>query len=130
MPRAATAPGALLKGGIRVPRVSEEERRPLILWPVYFEASKSRSEGRKVPAHLAVKKVTAEAVLKAAKAAGYEAELDPNAKHPACWFESSGRVLVRTNEKKTVVLRKVALQLKRVCAESEKRKEEKRPRKR
>jgi signal recognition particle subunit SRP19 len=96
------------------------ERRPLVLWPVYFEAGKSRSEGRRVPAHLAVKGVTAEAILKAAKAAGYEAEFDPNAKHPAHWFDNSGRVLVRTGEKKTVVLRKVALQLKRICAESEK----------
>jgi signal recognition particle subunit SRP19 len=101
--------------------VSGEERRPLVLWPVYFEAGKSRSGGRRVPVHLAVKGVTAEAVLKAAKAAGYDAELDPNAKHPACWFESSGRVLVRTGEKKTVVLRKVALQLKRLYAEAERK---------
>jgi len=108
----------------------EGERRPLVLWPVYFEASKSRSGGRRVPAHLAVRGVTAEAVLKAAKAAGYEAELDPNAKHPAYWFESSGRVLVRTDERKTSVLRKVALQLKRMYAESEKGKKEERPRKR
>lgn len=90
------------------------ERRPLVLWPVYFEAGKSRSEGRRVPVHLAVKGVTAEAVLKAAKAAGYEAEFDPNAKHPAHWFDSSGRVLVRTSQRKTEVLRRVALELKRM----------------
>ena len=85
-----------------------------MLWPAYFEASRGRGRGRKVPAHLAVKGVTAEAILKAAKAAGYEAEFDPDAKHPACWFESSGRVLVRTNQRKTEVLRRVALELKRM----------------
>ncbi len=93
-------------------------RRPLVVWPVYFEAGKSRSEGRRVPAHLAVKGVTAEAILKAAKAAGYEAELDPNAKHPACWFESSGRVLVRTSQRKAEVLKRIALELKRMQSQT------------
>ncbi len=87
-----------------------EERR-LVLWPVYFDKAKSRSEGRRVPLELAVEKPTAELIRKAAEKAGYKAELDPNAAHPATWFEYRGRVFVYTNERKTEVLRKVAAQL-------------------
>lgn len=89
-----------------------------MLWPIYFDADRSRSGGRKVPLHLAVKGVTAEALLKAARAAGYDAVLDPSAKHPASWFESSGRVLVRTSERKSAVLKRVALELKRMSSEA------------
>ena len=88
--------------------------RKIVLWPVYFDANKSRGEGRKVPLHLAVKGVTADLVLKAAKAAGYMAELDPDAKHPATWFESSGRVFVYSDEPKTVILKRVAEQLRKL----------------
>ncbi|MCS7104157.1 MAG: hypothetical protein NZ954_01140 [Thermofilaceae archaeon] len=94
-----------------------EERRPIVLWPVYFEAGKSRSKGRRVPVHLAVKGMTAEELLKAARAAGFQADLDSKAKHPSHWFESSGRVLVFTREKKSTVVRKVAVQLKSMKAE-------------
>lgn len=88
--------------------------KKLVLWPVYFEASKSRGQGRRVPARLAVASVSAEDLLKAARAAGYEAELDSGAKHPATWFEGSGRVFVTTDEPKTVVIRKVAEQLRKM----------------
>jgi len=91
-----------------------EERRPVVLWPIYFEATRSRSRRRRVPLSLAVRGVTAEDVLRAAVAAGYRAELDPSSKHPAAWFESSGRVLVYTEERKSVVLRKVGEQLRRL----------------
>lgn len=97
------------------------DRRPLVLWPVYFEASRARSMGRRVPLTLAVKGVTAEELLKAARAAGYNAELDSEAKHPAAWFESSGRVLVRVEEPKALVLRRVAEQLRRMRSGSVKR---------
>lgn len=61
--------------------------------------------------------MTAEEVLRAAQAAGYSAELDGKAKHPAAWFESSGRVLVYTSERKSTVLRRVAEQLKKLKTE-------------
>ncbi len=88
--------------------------KKLVLWPVYFDASRSREQGRRVPARLAVTPVSAEDLLKAARAAGYEAELDSEAKHPATWFESSGRVFVTADEPKTVVIRRVAEQLKKM----------------
>lgn len=92
-----------------------------MLWPIYFEASRSRSARRRVPLHLAAKGVTAEDVLRAAQAAGYNAELDSKAKHPSAWFESSGRVLVYTSDRKSAVLRKVAEQLKRLKSETPRR---------
>ncbi len=92
-----------------------------MLWPVYFDASRSRSARRRVPLRLAVKGVTAEELLKAAQAAGYKAELDPGARHPAAWFEGSGRVLVHTDEPKSAVLRRVAEQLRRMRGEAARR---------
>lgn len=88
--------------------------KKLILWPIYFDANRSRVQGRRVPARLAVTPVSAEDILKAARAAGYEAELDSEAKHPVTWFESSGRIFVTADEPKTIVIRKVAEQLKKM----------------
>lgn len=84
------------------------ERRAVILYPVYFDREKSRSEGRRIPLHLAVEKPSTELMAKAATELGYEIEVEPERKHPRAWFEYSGRIAVFTEERKGEVLRKIA----------------------
>ncbi len=93
-----------------------EGPRKVVIWPFFFDSTLSWSEGRRVPRALAVKKPTLDEVAEAARRAGYEVIVDREAKHPAHWFDSVGRVLVVTEEKKTVVIRKIAKELPKVRA--------------
>lgn len=66
----------------------------VVLWPAYFDRSRSRSEGRRVARDKAVERPDVKQVAKAAKAAGLTAEVDADARHPSRPWEASGRVLV------------------------------------
>ncbi|RLE71199.1 MAG: hypothetical protein DRJ43_00200 [Thermoprotei archaeon] len=91
-------------------------KRKIVVWPLYFDSRRSWSEGRRVPKRLAVEKPTLELLARAARAAGYDVEVDPEARHPSCWFESNGRILVTTDEPKTLVLRRIAAKLREIRA--------------
>jgi len=92
----------------------EEGPRRLVLWPLYFDARRSREEGRRVPRHLAVEGPSVEEIARAAKAAGYQVEVDLEARHPSTWFEERGRVIVFSDEPKTAVIRRVAVKLRQL----------------
>lgn len=98
-----------------------KKREGKILWPEYFDATKPRGKARRVPKALAVEKPRIDELVAAAKAAGYtEVIVEKEARHPAFWFEESGRLIVKTNEKKSVVIRKVAEALVKIRRESKK----------
>ncbi len=84
------------------------EKKNIILWPVYFDLKKTRSEGRRVPRSLAIKSPSIDELAKAAERAGYDIKIDRDAKYPAFWFEEPGRIIVYTEEPKTTVIRRVA----------------------
>ena len=80
----------------------------VIIWPTYLDASKSRSEGRRLPRDVAVDSPSAAEVANAAKQVGYEPEYEPEKQYPRSWWESRGRVTVETDDDKGDVLRAVA----------------------
>ncbi|RLE62830.1 MAG: hypothetical protein DRJ49_01685 [Thermoprotei archaeon] len=91
-----------------------------ILWPLYFDKSKSRSEGRRVPKNIAVNRPSAWEVLEAVKSLGFEAILEADKRHPSTWFEDRGCVLVkidRVEMNKTKLLYRVAKELIKIRAE-------------
>jgi len=98
-----------------------EGPRKVVIWPFFFDSKLSRSEGRRVPRSLAVKTPSLEEVAEAAKRAGYKVVIDEEAKHPAHWFDHTGRVLVYTEERKTEVVRKIAGELLKVKSTGKKR---------
>ncbi len=65
-----------------------------ILYPQYFDSRLSRAQGRRVPRDVAVKAPSASDVFHAARAAGFDPEMDPEHHHPAHWNERAGRVLI------------------------------------
>ena len=79
-----------------------------VIWPAYIDSSKTRSDGRRVPADVAVDSPSAAEVANAAKQVGYEPEYEPNKQYPRSWWEESGRVTVETDDSKPDVLRAVA----------------------
>jgi signal recognition particle subunit SRP19 len=83
----------------------------LVLWPHYFDRGLTRAQGRRVPADLAVEEPKAGQIANAARSLGIKAELDDEAKPPAFWYKSKGRVLIPKSGKKEEVLKQIARRL-------------------
>ena len=52
-------------------------RKPFhIFWPQYFDLKRTRSDGRKISKKLAIEKITAQDIAKAATSLGYQAQYE------------------------------------------------------
>ncbi|MEM4699526.1 MAG: signal recognition particle subunit SRP19/SEC65 family protein [Candidatus Nezhaarchaeales archaeon] len=80
------------------------------LYLAYFDRSKSRKQGRRVPRELAVERPRLEEVLEAVKKLGLGAgvRVAEGARYPRCWWDLGGAVLVEKRMRKGELLRKVA----------------------
>lgn len=78
------------------------------LYLAYFDKSKTRGQGRRVPKDLAVERPRLEEVVEAVKRLGLEARVVEGARYPRCWWDSKGLVLVEKKMRKEELLRKVA----------------------
>ena len=92
--------------------------KPLVLYPAYFDAGRSRDEGRRVPRNLAVSGPKVEEVHSAAKALGLQSVIDPDRAHPSTPWQKEGRVLIQGNYVKASVVRRVAEKMRAARAEA------------
>lgn len=88
------------------------EKDKLVVWPIYFDSTRSRSEGRMVSAYEGIKEPTLDDIITAALKAGFKPEIEREKKHPKTWHESSGRVLIPKKGPKSAALKKIARSLK------------------
>ena len=88
-------------------------RGKLRIWPVYFDSSYSRGEGRRVPRTKAVKDPKAEDVEEAAKRLGLNPILEPAAKYSKQPWRPVGGVLVDKKSSKTRIIKEIAEELRR-----------------
>ncbi len=86
--------------------------RPIVLYPAYFDLSRSRADGRRVAKKWAVEAPTVEEVAAAAKALGLQPEVDAEKAFPTSHWRHDGRVLVRADYFKTSIVQKVAQRIK------------------
>ena len=100
-----------MDGGCHGPRVPKGDR-PIVLYPAYFDASRSRDRGRRVAKRVAVDAPTVDDIAEAAKALGLEPKVEADKAFPSTPWRKEGRVLVRADYYKTSVVRKVAEKLK------------------
>jgi signal recognition particle subunit SRP19 len=64
-----------------------------VIWPAALDATRSRSEGRKVPLDLAVEEPTVDEIARAVQQVGYDARIEREVTYPR-EYEARGRVLV------------------------------------
>ena len=90
-------------------------RKPfLIFWPQYFDAKRSRSNGRRLPRKFAIDKVNLEEIVNAAKKLGYDAEIERGYRYSRTWWDDPGRVIINTQgKKKTKVLIELAKEIRK-----------------
>ena len=82
------------------------------LYPEYFDAGRSRAEGRRVGRQLALSKVKSRELYTAALALDMGPVLEEKA-HPSDWHRERGRVLVRKEFPKEETIRRLAAEMKR-----------------
>jgi len=80
----------------------------VVLWSVYFDSTKTRLEGRRVPKELAVPTPTLEEMGKAAVLLGLKPEIVSDAAHPSFSRQKTGLITVPKKESKTQIMRKIA----------------------
>ena len=87
--------------------VSKRDEK-IVLWPRYFDADRTRAEGRRVPKTQAVNNPRAGHIKEAAETLGLEPVLEREAAHPREWWIREGRVLVDRKWSKEETIRKIA----------------------
>ena len=65
-----------------------------VIWPAYLDAGKTRAEGRRVPADLAVEAPTAEEIAEAVGQVGYDAVIERDVAYPRQPWAQTGRVRI------------------------------------
>lgn len=86
----------------------------VILWPAYFDSTKTRGEGRKVPKNLAVPAPRISELKEAVEKLGLGHELFPDACYPKTPWLKTGMLLVAKREPKNQMLKKIARQLQKI----------------
>lgn len=86
--------------------------RVVVLYPTYFDASRSRAQGRRVGKDVALASPTLEEVREAARRAGYRVEAEEGSAHSSRPWKREGRVLIVGGGKKTEILHAVAREMK------------------
>ncbi len=83
----------------------------IVLWPVYFDANKTREEGRRVPKNLAIPSPNLEEIQKAAKRIGLQPEVIHDAIHPNSPRQKTGLLMIPKKDPKVETMRKIAKEL-------------------
>ncbi len=83
--------------------VSKDDKK-IVLWPVYFDKTITRKNGRRLPKKYCVEKPTSEALVKAAQSLGLHPVFEKTASHPKTGYKHDGRVLVDKKSSKQKLL--------------------------
>ncbi|PVX23886.1 MAG: signal recognition particle [Candidatus Bathyarchaeum sp.] len=87
------------------------KQNKIFLWSLYFDANKTRTNGRRVPKNLAVSSPKLEELQRAAKRLGLQPEVVSDAAHPSCPWRKTGLLVVPKSEPKSKILKKMGKEL-------------------
>ncbi|MCX8154192.1 MAG: signal recognition particle protein Srp19 [Candidatus Bathyarchaeota archaeon] len=87
------------------------KQEKFIIWPAYFDQTKTRKEGRRVPKALAVPNPKIADVSEAAAKAGLKHEVSAEAAYPKTPWLQTGLIMIEKKGPKEQVILKVAKQL-------------------
>ena len=85
-----------------------------IIWPIYFDVSKSRKKGRRVPKNLAVQSPKITELKEAVDKLGLKNEVKLEAHFPKTHWFKTGMLLVEKKEAKQKIIVKIAKQLMKI----------------
>jgi signal recognition particle subunit SRP19 len=87
-------------------------KNEVVLWPIYFDSSKSRSVGRRLPRNLSVSSPNIEMLEKAVKNLGLKYEIFPEAAYSSLpWIKTGFIIAEKRGKSKNQILKDVAAEL-------------------
>jgi len=92
------------------------KQNKIVLWPVYFDSTKTRLQGRRIPKGAATPSPKLDELQKAAQKCGLQSEVVPDPKHPQASWQKTGLILVTKNASKMQIIRRVAKELSAIRA--------------
>lgn len=90
------------------------DKNKLVIWPVYIDRNRSRSQGRIISKKSSIAEPTLLEIEKAALKLGLNPEVEKDKSYPKSWWEKSGRVLIDNSAPKTQLSRKIATAIKEI----------------
>jgi signal recognition particle subunit SRP19 len=90
------------------------KQNKIILWPTYFDSTKTRKQGRKTPRNSALPTPRYDELKKAAQKIGLQAVTIEGASHPKTPWQKTGLVVVPKNTTKTQIIKKLSKELVKV----------------
>ena len=88
-----------------------QKQKKMILWPVYFDSSRTRKEGRRVLKNVAVLTPNLDEIRRAAERLGLMSETEENVAHPAMPWRKTGRIWVQKKGTKMQILMKITKEI-------------------
>ena len=79
-----------------------------IIYPLYFDETISRKNGRRIPKDLAIEKPTIEDIAKAAKSLNLHPIVEKDSSHSSRHWKKEGRILIDKKEAKQSLLHQIA----------------------
>ena len=90
--------------------VSKNEGK-YVVWPIYFDKSISRNEGRKISRKIAKEKPSVDSIFNICKSLGLNPILEKNKSHPSKHWKNEGRILIDGKGSKNKILKQIANRL-------------------
>ena len=87
------------------------EKRPIVVYPEYFDFNLKRSQGRKVPTNISVKKPNIDEIFGIVKNLGSSIEKSKKS-HPSNWHSELGSLTIFYDGTKVSLLHKIGKELK------------------
>ena len=94
----------------------------IIVWPAYFDSTKTRGDGRRVPKSLGVSSPKVLEIKEAVEKLGLGCEVVLDAGYPKTPWLKKGMLLVTKKESKEKVIRKIGEQLLKIRSDTEENK--------
>jgi signal recognition particle subunit SRP19 len=94
------------------------KQEQIIVWSAYFDAGKTREQGRRVPKNLAVSSPKMSEVEEAATTLGLLHEIVPEKGYPKTPWNKAGMLLVEKKGSKEQVVKRIAKQLQKARSEA------------
>jgi len=87
------------------------KQNKVVLWPAYFDSTKTRQQGRRIPKNAAVPSPRPDELKRAAEKCGFQSEIVADARHPKAPWQKTGLIIVPKSVSKTQIIRRIAKEL-------------------
>ena len=78
--------------------------KDVMIWPIYLDAEKSLSEGRKISKEYAIKEPKIKEIIRATDRLRYKYIAEEDKAYPGEWYNQSGRVIITSDDSKKEIL--------------------------